>query len=385
MKKIITMGISVCLLFLSCQTEQFDADNNAVNSADNISKAKVAEHEIITSQCMVIDADRCPFGDQQPTSNFWWSKTPNDFFNSETYFSSTDEHNLVFTKYDNGTARITGTTINELGCIVTVDVRLIEKKTWEEWSAEDGGHKKEGCAGNESNSGDMVFYVIDSEHSSIVASNCGDCTGTYGVEQRPDPLTDGAKFGAHFGPGGANYDSNIGAIGLSTWGYLTDPVTGERLWKIDFNFLVDCPTTCETAYAKGTGDGTVCFIDDAILDEDTRANRWGWRIGPLSEGTYTYNVYAAAGQCDIDKGYLVGTVEINYSGGTVTAVYDLIDGYTITEEHLYAGSAPYPTNKKGSYTLAPGQMKVGKNLSGPIYVIAHSVICGEFPSSELPN
>lgn len=381
MKKFIATGIGVCLLFLSCQTEQFDVDINAENAAKK-SKVKVVENVIKSSECMVIDADRCPFGDQQPTSNFWWSKTQDvsDYFNRETYFSSTDAHKLVFTKYDNGTAKITGTTINTLGCIVTVDVKLIDMKTWGQWSAEGGGHKKEGCAGDASNSEDMVFYVIDSENSSIVASNCGDDNGTYGVEQRPDPLTDNAKFGSHFGPGGANYDSNIGAIGLSSWAYLTDPSTGERLWKVDFNFRVACTSsTCDTAYAKGTGDETVCFIGDAILDQGTNANRWGWRMGPLSEGTYTYNVYAGAGQCNINNGYLVGTVEINYSGGTVTAKYDLIDGFTMTEEHLYAGAAPYPI-KNGSYTLAPGQMKVGKNLSGPIYVIAHSEVCSAVPN-----
>jgi hypothetical protein len=106
------------------------------------------------------------------------------------------------------------------------------------------------------------------------------------------------------------------------------------------------------------------------------ATRWGWTINFGGPGTRTYDVYVGAGQNDLSKGTLVGTVTITYTGSTVTATYNLLPGYSILEEHLYAGSTQAPmrvSGKKTVPTVAPGQYTV--NVSGgSIWVIAHSVI-----------
>ncbi|MFD2725927.1 hypothetical protein [Hyunsoonleella rubra] len=208
----------------------------------------------LIKECKVIDADRDPWGAQEPTANFWWSKTADgsDYFDPSTYFSTTDSHSLKFLEYDNGTANIIGTTIYGT-CLVTVNVWLKDKKSWADWSADGGGHKKEGTAGNASNSEDMHFYVIDHKRSTIKAEG-GDCVqeGTFGVEQRPDPNDDNTpNYGVHIGPGGANYDSNVGAHGLAGWGWLIDKVTCERLWLIDFNFRLECEPVNECKECTG--------------------------------------------------------------------------------------------------------------------------------------
>ncbi|TBN06472.1 hypothetical protein EYD45_00905 [Hyunsoonleella flava] len=129
---------------------------------------------------------------------------------------------------------------------------------------------------------------------------------------------------------------------------------------------------CETAFAKGnSNDDSICFIDDDAY----KFKRWGWNIGPLSEGEYTYNVYAGAGQCDVSKGSLVGTVTVNYSDGNVDVTYNIDDGYVLKETHVYAGNDKYPANKKGKPTVAPGKYTIQDNLTGNIYVIAHAVVC----------
>ncbi|MEN9791508.1 MAG: hypothetical protein RLZZ63_1166, partial [Gemmatimonadota bacterium] len=106
------------------------------------------------------------------------------------------------------------------------------------------------------------------------------------------------------------------------------------------------------------------------------ATRWGWTINFGTPGAKTYDVYVGAGQNDLSKGTLVGTVTITYTGSAVNAVYNLLPGYSVLEQHLYAGSlmAPQVVNgKKTSYTVAPGRYTV--NVSGgSIWVIAHSVI-----------
>ncbi|MDC6385705.1 hypothetical protein D2V93_09105 [Flagellimonas taeanensis] len=128
---------------------------------------------------------------------------------------------------------------------------------------------------------------------------------------------------------------------------------------------------CETAFAR-TDDGSNCFIGNGF-------NRWGWSIGPLAEGTEeTYEIYAGAGQCDISKGTLVGTVDVSYVGGNVTVTYNIDEAFTVSETHTYAGNAMFPVDKKGKPTVAPGQFSIQTNLSGEIYVIAHADVCGQF-------
>ena len=132
----------------------------------------------------------------------------------------------------------------------------------------------------------------------------------------------------------------------------------------------DCrEVECETAFARGE-NGSTCF-----LDTPENFKRWGWTIGPLSEGNYTYEIYAGAGQCDISKGELVGTVDVSYLDGIVTFDYNINPGHSIQETHSYAGKEMYPRNKKGKPTVAPGQFTVNGDLDGPIYIIAHAVVC----------
>lgn len=126
---------------------------------------------------------------------------------------------------------------------------------------------------------------------------------------------------------------------------------------------------CETAYARGT-NGNTCFMDYEF-------SNWGWTIGPLTDGTEeSYPIYAGAGQCDISKGTLVGTVDVSYIGGEVSVVYNIDDAYTVSETHTYAGSTMFPL-KKGEPTVAPGQYYIEDELSGDIYVIAHAVVCAD--------
>jgi len=136
--------------------------------------------------------------------------------------------------------------------------------------------------------------------------------------------------------------------------------------------------SCETAFgrAQTADDGeNTCFIDM----EDYKFNRWGWTVKLPGEGTYIFDIYAGAGQCDLSKGTLVGTASVDYSDGTVSVDYDINDGYEINEIHTYAGVDPVPSNPNNNKpTVAPGQYTIGTGLSGEINVILHSVICGDY-------
>lgn len=133
----------------------------------------------------------------------------------------------------------------------------------------------------------------------------------------------------------------------------------------------------ETAFAYGFENAT-CFLDWGF-------NRWGWS-NALNEGTYTFEIWAAAGLCDTEKGTLVGNLFVNYFNGTATVTYSMYNGFKMLENHLYVGANRLPL-KNGNETVAPGQypIVVGNinetettytvnNLSGQVYVVAHAVV-----------
>ncbi|MCA0154451.1 hypothetical protein [Winogradskyella vincentii] len=143
--------------------------------------------------------------------------------------------------------------------------------------------------------------------------------------------------------------------------------------------------SCETLFAIGGDEASTCFLNDGF-------NRWGWTIGPLSAGEYTFDLYSGAGQCDTDKGTLVGSLSVNYDEalGTVDVDFDMLDGFVLNETHLYVGELPYPIGNNGNATVAPGQYPHQNELddassdsyslsdiSGEIFIIAHGVVCDD--------
>ncbi len=165
---------------------------------------------------------------------------------------------------------------------------------------------------------------------------------------------------------------------------------------------------CETAFANNQSNSgyegvyddatAACFLNLNFMDvngiDQVDFNRWGWTIGPLSAGLYTFDLWAAAGQCDLTPGVKVGTLGVDYDGSTATITYTTEGPYTLGETQAYAGIEPLPI-KNGAYTVAPGQYTsvhggldsssttsdthTISNLSGNIYVVAHANACG-FPA-----
>ncbi len=154
----------------------------------------------------------------------------------------------------------------------------------------------------------------------------------------------------------------------------------------------------ETAFA--IGDLVTCFLDlDMDMDAEGDFNRWGWTNGALAEGSYSFDIYAGAGQCDLTKGTFVGTLSVAYSSGTATVTFQMMESdattgltYKMVETHLYIGSEILAKDVNGAYIVAPGQYPTIHNelanvtsdsytisgLSGDIYVVAHATVAG-FP------
>ncbi|PKP57005.1 hypothetical protein CVT91_11680 [Candidatus Atribacteria bacterium HGW-Atribacteria-1] len=120
----------------------------------------------------------------------------------------------------------------------------------------------------------------------------------------------------------------------------------------------------ETAYAKG--DDAICFIEEGFI-------QWGW-TNPIKLGTtYEWDLWAAAGLCDTDKGTLVGSVTVY--GCEVT--YNVGSPFILDETHVYIGCTQFPQVLKGKKlvdTVAPGSYYIDCECEGDKYVIAHAVV-----------
>ncbi|RIA09017.1 putative repeat protein (TIGR01451 family) [Flavobacteriaceae bacterium MAR_2010_72] len=242
--------------------------------------------------------------------------------------------------------------------------------------------------------GDIIHYTI-------TLANTGNTTVYDPVVSDPDATT---------GPTYASGDTdNDGVLDVGeTWTYnathtitqndsdsdsFTNTATGSGSADNDGDGLGDAPVSDtdddtvtaipnQTGFARSTTDAT-CFLDDGF-------ERWGWTNYFATEGSYTLPLYIGAALCDLDKGKLIGTVLVNYTGGEVTITYNVDTYYGIRQIHVYVGCEPYPT-KKRSTTVAPGQYPykistldhvssytVGpldvSSLDNGVYVIAHALI-----------
>lgn len=172
-------------------------------------------------------------------------------------------------------------------------------------------------------------------------------------------------------------------------------IWGKSLLKVSGYYIEYCKQSCapppsplggcETAYAYGNNYAT-CFLNIPGV----KSNNWGWSNGPIGPGTYSWPIYAGAGQCNIGNGILVGTLNVNYTPPAATVTYSMLTGYVLNATHLYVGNQILP-KKNGKYTTAPGQFpyKHGSlngvpfdsftinGLSGNIYVVAHSEACDD--------
>lgn len=161
-------------------------------------------------------------------------------------------------------------------------------------------------------------------------------------------------------------------------------------WAEYFNIQISCDekpvtapeTRTETAWAYGTGYAKT-------FSSIFNTPRWGWTNGPLVEGTYKFDLWAAAGKNDLSKGTLVGSVNVSYSAGVAIVKYITNSPYKLEEAQLYVGNDMLAKDN-GEYTVAPGQL--GNNagvlnglsnytftvtgLSGSIYVQAHATVSG---------
>jgi len=185
---------------------------------------------------------------------------------------------------------------------------------------------------------------------------------------------------------------------LSDGSYQNETAWGDGLrilqkgsWAEYFNIQITCDvveaasiieTATETAWAYNANYAMT-------FTSVTGTKRWGWTNGPLAEGTYQFDLWAAAGNNNLKSGTLVGSVDVVYANGIATVTYKTTAPYVLEEAQLYVGSDVMAMDN-GEYTVAPGQL--GNNageldsvssytftvsgLSGAVYLQAHATVSG---------
>lgn len=146
------------------------------------------------------------------------------------------------------------------------------------------------------------------------------------------------------------------------------------------------------AFGRKTYEPMVyCFMEldldnDGSMDFDT----WGWTNGAMSENVTsvrTYKLYTNASDCDVSNAEEVGKVSVSYSGGIVSATYELFNGYKMSSTAMYVGNDILPKDG-GVYTTDPSKYPYQHNglgaadtdtynitgLSGQIYIIVYAGI-----------
>ncbi|MCY2686487.1 thrombospondin type 3 repeat-containing protein [Salinimicrobium sp. TH3] len=132
---------------------------------------------------------------------------------------------------------------------------------------------------------------------------------------------------------------------------------------------------CETAYMVGDNELNELGIYNGnnwgwglVLDEDAFDNEYY-----EGDGVWRFPFHAAAGQNDTTKGWEAGHIVITRNGDTLDVDFDLYEGVSLNESHIYVGTNWPEKRAPGQFDLGTDTFTVG---SGPLYIIVHAEVCG---------
>ncbi|MFK8010335.1 MAG: SdrD B-like domain-containing protein [Saprospiraceae bacterium] len=198
-----------------------------------------------------------------------------DFDNSGVKEYAADNAFIV-TEYSNGTATITGTAtqVNNSNNTWEVNVKLLAKRTWTEWSALGRSYKPNNSISYEDHT-TWSYYELDNNNSTF--TGLGDLAGkTLNITHNPSDY----EFGFQVGLGANLKDSDEG---LSGWFAFTGSYTGHGDFNGDFDCGdVDCASISENIPGYiflGEYNGSKYYCSDSNDKTWEEANSLAQSIG----------------------------------------------------------------------------------------------------------
>lgn len=194
-----------------------------------------------------------------------------------------------------------------------------------------------------------------------------DCCATYELVLDQSLLAPGWKLGAGCIEGAWKAGQNVGRF------CFLDPVCEEDVVE----------PNCETAWGFGEALNEIpaVVVPQGKGFREIKITKWGWYFEvPAGEGIEV-DLWAAAGQNDLNKGTKAGTVKVSRDGDEICVEFDLETGFTLDEAHVWYGTDLAELVK---IQAAPGQFQLPDedgNLcfewdeDEAVYIAAHGVVC----------
>lgn len=165
---------------------------------------------------------------------------------------------------------------------------------------------------------------------------------------------------------------------------------------------------CQEAFAFHGGRVSHGFQGLGLNNRELHSQfAWGWSNGPLVSSHYGYSldmIPHVASSNLLVRGRSLGKVKVQYEGNEAKLVVVAGKNMWLKESHAYVGTAPLPhinnnatessleTIDPFDFPLAESSMRTAKEsthsliamdlVDGPVYVIAHATICGDFVAHE---
>lgn len=379
-KNLTIVVAAFAVLFASCEADK-KTSTSAYGAMDlNVAKQSSLVNDLeIVEECLVSNDDGC-LNLNIPSHNLWW---PEKLHKSklQDYFSASDRNSLLFTEYNNGTARLIGTT--KMGsCVISIELWYNDKIDPDQWLNNTSTTSKGVCDTSPSSSITNKFYTLDNSKSSIKTLE-GDC-GFRGLESFGVAQKESAGNLNHYGSRLSMVTSYTGSKSVkksfNSKIWVVDKNTEETLWPLELSFNLECANSlkegCKTIYSY-RDNAEKCFTS---VDEE---NQPAWTLGPLKEGIYSFKLYAKTSNCQSKIDNSVGSVAISYENGKVLVTYNIHKEYALMEANTYAGKNMLPINEKGETARLADEYIIEKNLNGEIFLVTQAVICPKEGNKEL--
>lgn len=149
----------------------------------------------------------------------------------------------------------------------------------------------------------------------------------------------------------------------------------------------DAEDNCDDVEEGACGTAFM-FSEDVLIKDVTNSNRWGWIEYYDEDDSITRDIYVGAGQNDLSKGTLIGSVTISRDGDNLNFDFNLLGDYEFSTLHIHvadtAEEATSVAKSPGRYNqngildgLGDQSLDILGDLDEDFWIIVHADACDD--------